>query len=190
MPITINGTGPIDGITSLNTSVSSTELGFLDGVTSAIQTQFNNLSAYGYFSFNSGTTIAAGTGVTIPFNNTYLSNGITLSSNSFTFARSGVYMLDWGCRPGAAADVWSVIDLHSSTTGIVGRSFGFGTIGTDVGARTAHFMAQISNTSVAYTLRMTRSSSMAIDDPSETQPEPDYPETIPAIGLTIWRIGG
>ena len=41
MPITINGTGPIDGITSLNTSVSSTELGFLDGVTSGIQTQIN-----------------------------------------------------------------------------------------------------------------------------------------------------
>lgn len=35
--------GAITGITSLNTSVSSTELGYLDGVTSAIQTQFSNL---------------------------------------------------------------------------------------------------------------------------------------------------
>lgn len=41
MPITINGTGPIDGVTSLNTSVSSTELGYLDGVTSALQSQIN-----------------------------------------------------------------------------------------------------------------------------------------------------
>ena len=39
MPVTINGSGPIAGITSLNTTVSDTELGYLDGVTSAIQTQ-------------------------------------------------------------------------------------------------------------------------------------------------------
>lgn len=42
MPISISGDGPITGITSLNTTVSSTELGYLDGTTSAIQTQFNN----------------------------------------------------------------------------------------------------------------------------------------------------
>lgn len=42
MPITINGTGPIDGITSLNTTVSNTELGYLDGTTSAIQTQLGS----------------------------------------------------------------------------------------------------------------------------------------------------
>ena len=194
MAIILNGTGPITGVSSINTTVDSTELGYLDGVTSALQTQINNLqtqinnmSTYGYFSFNSGTTIASGVGVTIPFNNTYLSNGISLSSNSFTFSRTGIYMLDWGCRPGTASDVWSVIDLYNSTTGIVGKSFGFGTIATDVGARTAHFMAQITNTSVAYTLRMSRSSSMAIDDPAESQA--GYPETIPAIGLTIWKVG-
>lgn len=41
MPILINGTGPLTGVTSINTSVSDTELGYLDGVTSAIQTQIN-----------------------------------------------------------------------------------------------------------------------------------------------------
>lgn len=41
MPIAINGTGPITGITSLNTTVSDTELGYLDGVTSGIQSQIN-----------------------------------------------------------------------------------------------------------------------------------------------------
>lgn len=41
MPITINGTGPITGVTSINTSVSDTELGYLDGVTSGIQSQIN-----------------------------------------------------------------------------------------------------------------------------------------------------
>ena len=41
MPISISGDGPITGITSLNTTVNSTELGYLDGTTSAIQTQIN-----------------------------------------------------------------------------------------------------------------------------------------------------
>lgn len=41
MPISISGDGPITGITSLNTTVSSTELGYLDGTISAIQTQLN-----------------------------------------------------------------------------------------------------------------------------------------------------
>jgi hypothetical protein len=34
--------GAVTGLTSLNASISSTELGYLDGVTSAIQTQFSN----------------------------------------------------------------------------------------------------------------------------------------------------
>ena len=41
MPVTIGGSGPITGVTSINTSVSDTELGYLDGVTSAIQSQIN-----------------------------------------------------------------------------------------------------------------------------------------------------
>jgi hypothetical protein len=41
MPIVLNGNGPVTGLTSLNTTVSDTELGYLDGVTSAIQTQIN-----------------------------------------------------------------------------------------------------------------------------------------------------
>ena len=53
MPVTINGSGPIAGITSLNTTVSDTELGYLDGVTSAIQTQ---LSGKGTISTNGAWT--------------------------------------------------------------------------------------------------------------------------------------
>ena len=41
MPIVLNGSGPITGVTSLNTTVSDTEIGYLDGVTSALQTQIN-----------------------------------------------------------------------------------------------------------------------------------------------------
>lgn len=41
MPVTIGGSGPITGVTSINTTVTDTELGYLDGVTSALQTQIN-----------------------------------------------------------------------------------------------------------------------------------------------------
>ena len=45
MPVTIGGSGPITGVTSINTSVSDTELGYLDGVSSALQTQINAKAA-------------------------------------------------------------------------------------------------------------------------------------------------
>lgn len=41
MPVSIGGNGPITGVTSINTTVTDTELGYLDGVTSALQTQIN-----------------------------------------------------------------------------------------------------------------------------------------------------
>jgi hypothetical protein len=40
MSLSLSGSGVVTGLTSLNTDVSDTELGYLDGVTSAIQTQF------------------------------------------------------------------------------------------------------------------------------------------------------
>lgn len=45
MPVTINGSGPIAGVTSINTTVTDTELGYLDGVSSALQTQINTKAA-------------------------------------------------------------------------------------------------------------------------------------------------
>lgn len=42
MAVTIGGSGAFTGITSLNSSVSDTELGYVDGVTSAIQTQIDS----------------------------------------------------------------------------------------------------------------------------------------------------
>ena len=46
MPVTIGGSGPITGVTSINTTVSDTELGYLDGVSSALQTQINGKATY------------------------------------------------------------------------------------------------------------------------------------------------
>ena len=42
MPMILNGTGDITGLASVNSSVSAAEIGYLDGVSSAIQTQINN----------------------------------------------------------------------------------------------------------------------------------------------------
>lgn len=39
MPMILNGTGDITGLASVNSSVSAAEIGYLDGVTSALQTQ-------------------------------------------------------------------------------------------------------------------------------------------------------
>lgn len=50
MPVTINGTTGLTGVAAID-NVSSTELGYVDGVTSAIQTQISArkaLTAYGY----------------------------------------------------------------------------------------------------------------------------------------------
>ena len=38
MPVTIGGSGPITGVTSINTTVSDTELGYLDGLTEPLTT--------------------------------------------------------------------------------------------------------------------------------------------------------
>ena len=62
MPISISGDGPITGITSLNTTVDSTELGYLNGTTSAIQTQINTkISSPAYTSWTPTVQNSAGT---------------------------------------------------------------------------------------------------------------------------------
>jgi hypothetical protein len=42
MSLQLSGDGSVSGLTSINTDVSSTEVGYLDGVTSALQTQINS----------------------------------------------------------------------------------------------------------------------------------------------------
>lgn len=42
MPISISGAGDIAGLSSVNSSVSAAEIGYLDGTTSAIQAQIND----------------------------------------------------------------------------------------------------------------------------------------------------
>lgn len=70
MPIVLNGSGPVTGVTSLNTTVSDTEIGYLDGVTSALQTQIN--TAGGLVKITDNSFTAAGTiNVNDCFSSTY-----------------------------------------------------------------------------------------------------------------------
>lgn len=89
MPITINGTGPIDGITSLNTTVSSTELGYLDGVTSALQTQINTAGGLVKITDN---TFSAQSSVSVNncFTSTYANYRVIINLTATT--GSGGYM--------------------------------------------------------------------------------------------------
>lgn len=41
MALVLNGSGAVTGLASINTTVDSTEIGYLDGVSSAVQTQIN-----------------------------------------------------------------------------------------------------------------------------------------------------
>ena len=91
MPITINGTGPIDGITSLNTSVSSTELGYLDGTTSAIQTQIN--TAGGLVKIvDQSLNAASGISINNCFTSTYQNYRIIISASGSQNSNNGVYL--------------------------------------------------------------------------------------------------
>lgn len=61
MAVSISGDGAVTGVASINTDVSSTELGYLDGVTSAIQPQIagaGGLVLVDSYSFSSASTVS------------------------------------------------------------------------------------------------------------------------------------
>lgn len=115
MPISISGDGPITGITSLNTTVSSTELGYLDGTTSAIQTQIN--SSGGLVKVTSGTFSLTGTSIPVSdcFSSAYKNYKVLF--NISTSASTGFSMR---FRTGAGDDSTSTYDYggvyHDTTT--------------------------------------------------------------------------
>lgn len=89
MTIIINGTGPIDGITSLNTTVSNTELGFLDGATSNIQTQINAKANISSPTFTG--TVTSPLFITSSGNTGPIASGV--SGTLFTMEANSVYLV-------------------------------------------------------------------------------------------------
>ena len=108
--------------------------------------QFNKIAAQ---SFPSGYT-------TILLDQTTVSKNITLTSNALYFSLPGVYQITLGLRFGAASDAWTSCRLYNVTAGEVGTSYGTGCVASDPGPVTFIFLADVSNTSVGYSLQMYR----------------------------------
>ena len=120
MPVTIGGSGPITGVTSINTSVSDTELGYLDGVTSALQTQINskaNDSSQGLY-FITANTFSGSSAVNINncFTSTYDNYRIVLSGVK---AASGSVGLRFRLRASAADNTSSNYQYGRMYVGLV-----------------------------------------------------------------------
>lgn len=96
MPIVLNGSGPVTGVTSLNTTVSDTEIGYLDGVTSALQTQVNgkaNDSSQGLYLITSQ-TVSSQSSLTMDgiFTTTYQNYFMTYNISNISVAGSDVLL--------------------------------------------------------------------------------------------------
>lgn len=89
MPISINGSGSVDGITSINTSISSTELGYLDGVTSGLQSQINTAGGLVKITDQSFTSASA-VSVNNCFSSTYTNYKIIINSSHSSTSTVGV----------------------------------------------------------------------------------------------------
>ena len=134
MPVVIGGSGPVTGVTSINTTVSDTELGYLDGVTSALQTQIDgkvtgsNAAWTSYApTVTSGTgtiTTATATGKYVQFGKTVIARGTVTITTAGTgagglFVTAPVTALAAGTAGTAAetnATAWALACWMNSTT--------------------------------------------------------------------------
>lgn len=122
MPIVLNGSGPITGVTSLNTTVSDTEIGYLDGVTSALQTQIN--TAGGLVKITDQTfSAASAVNVNSCFTSTYENYLVEVlvsaaSTNSQVFLRLRVSGTDATASEYAYANRYLRLDGNASGTGV------------------------------------------------------------------------
>lgn len=137
MPIVLNGSGPITGVTSLNTTVSDTEIGYLDGVTSALQTQINskaNDSAVGLVKIVAS-SFSAVTSVNVNdcFSSTYDNYRITLRVDPLA---SGNQVIDWRLRVSGADNT--------------SASYGYTTNYGYIQLATSGFEVNLGNTSTAF----------------------------------------
>jgi hypothetical protein len=138
------------------TSDNVTDVGNRNDVAYA---QFNKISAQAFTSGHQN----------ILLDETFVNKNITLSSNQITFALSGVYQITAGMRfANDAGDVWTGVNLWSSTTGIVGNSYGTGNVSGEPGPGSWTFLANITNISVQYFIRLYRAGSVMSQQTPDT----------------------
>lgn len=153
---------------------------------SSLGTNASNITelvpAYAQFNKIAGQSFGSGH-QNVLLDETFVSKNITLSSNQITFALPGVYQISMGMRfANDAGDSWTGVNLWSSSTGIVGNSYGTGNVSGDPGPGSWTFLANITNTSVSYYMRLYRAGSVL------SQLTPDI-NAGRAIAVTINKIG-
>lgn len=122
--------------------------------------------AYAQINKIAGQTMASGFD-TILLDEIPISKNISLSSNLIYFSMAGVYHINVGWRIGTAADVWTGVRLYNATAGTVGTSYGTGNVANDPGPMMFNFLANITNTSVGYSLQVYRGgATMAVITPA------------------------
>lgn len=142
MPVVIGGSGPVTGVTSINTTVSDTELGYLDGVTSAIQTQINakaNDSSQGLYLITSAAfTSVSSVNINNCFTSTYRNYKLIMSADAsagieirFRMRVGGVdasgatdYKTGWAASTSGAAEDFSSFASAGRNTGFLSYSNG------------------------------------------------------------------
>lgn len=114
MPIVLNGSGPVTGVTSLNTTVSDTEIGYLDGVTSALQTQIN--TAGGLVKITDATFSAqSAVNVNNCFTSTYENYVIVMNGTASAGAQIRLRMRLSGTDASGANYDWQYLEAANTT---------------------------------------------------------------------------
>lgn len=123
--------------------------------------------AYAQFNKIAGATYGSGH-QNIVLDESAIASNISLNTSNglITFSATGVYMVTVGWRFGTAGDVWTGANLATASGTIVGRSFGTGNVVNDPGPVLFSFMANVTDISTGYYLRLYRAGgSMALATP-------------------------
>jgi hypothetical protein len=122
-----------------------------------------------YAQFNRIQEVTYGSGhQNIVLNESVIASNITLNTSNglITFSQPGVYLINVGWRFGSGGDVWTGVNLATAAGTIIARSFGTGNVVNDPGPAMFSFMANVTDISTGYYLRVYRAgSSMAIITP-------------------------
>lgn len=129
-----------------------------------IDVALRNDVAYAQINKIAGQTLNTGFD-TILLDEVTVSKNITLSSNLIYFSIPGIYRVDLGFRWGSAGDCWTGARLWNTTSGEIGKSYGTGNVTNDPGPAMFNFLANVSNTSLGYSLQTYRTCAMTIATP-------------------------
>jgi hypothetical protein len=123
--------------------------------------------AYAQFNQIAGSTYSSGH-QNVALNESVVASNISLNTSNglITFSQTGVYMITIGWRFGSASDAWTGVNLATAAGTVVARSFGTGNVTNDPGPAMFSFMANVTDISTGYYLRIYRAgASMAIATP-------------------------